>query len=237
MKNDINIIKNSIIEELNEKEKKRQKQKQADNLKELKDLCKYLINTTIQKTLKTGVLLNEIYFNRDIIINEILEDIKNQYIEINDNDSWNLDAKKQVRLYPYPDYKILDILKTTFYSEYIKIKKELNEERLLLKKKLEKKLYNYFIATFEEGKRQNCILYYILINLRDNHYKQLSINDLASNKQEVEILNSIYYQTLNEVKKGYDTIKPKTINAKNKKLSLPWRIIAYKTALKKIWKS
>ena len=235
MKNDINIIKNELIEQSNEKKQREVERKQAKEYTEFKLLCKHLVYNSIFNSLNNGASLENIYLQRNDIINTILQDIKSKYIEVNDQNSWDLDKKIKVRQYNYPDYQIVDILSMIFDSEYLKAEKRQKKEQLILKKELKNNLYNYFVNTFEYCKQVNGSLYGTYINFKDSYYKNKSIEDNADNELEVEILNDIYYKTLNEAIKGYDVSKPKATK-QSPKLALPWKILAYKTAVKKIWK-
>lgn len=236
MRNDINIIKNELIEQTNEKKQRELERKQQKQFNNFKKLCVSLINTTIFNSMNNGASLHNIYLQRNSIINSILQDIKTKTIELEDPDKWNGETIT-TKQYPYPDYEIIEILSMAFDSEYSKAEKRQKKEHLIIKQELKKRLYDYFIATFESGKMNHVSLHYVYNNLRDNYYKQISINDIAYNEHEADIINDIYYTILNEAKKGYDLNKPKQQKQiKKQKLAIPWRLIGYKTALKKLWK-
>jgi hypothetical protein len=234
MRNDINIIKNELIEQTNEKKQRELERKNKKEYEDFKKLCKWLVYTSIQASIDKGISIEDIYKQRKTLINGILADIKSKYIEIEDNNSW-VDRKIKVREYPYPDYEIVDILSIIFEKEYLKVKKELKEEHLILKEDLKQKLIDELKYAINYCIEDGGLSYYVFKTFKEEKYKMQVIDNITDNDTEAEILESIYYQTLNEIKHGYDTTQ-KRIVEKEADIPLPWKILGITKVFKAIWK-
>ena len=203
MKNDINIIKNELIEQTNEKKIKELERKKEKEFKEFKELCRCLIYKSIYDSLNNGATLKNLYLKRNYIINATLQDIKSQYIEVEDMNSWDNKLVK-VRQYDYPDYLIIDILSSIFDKEYSKEERRIKKEKLYLKEDLEKRLYDYVKETIEEV-RKSTSMYVIITNLSLQETKESIINDLSLTDEEKSIIDTIYTKVINRIKKEYTT--------------------------------
>jgi hypothetical protein len=234
MRNDINAIKNELIEQTNEQKQRELDRKAKKKLAEFKELCRAIIYTSINDSIKNGASIDDIYLQRDYIVEMVLNDIKSKYIEIEDMNSL-YDRTIKVREYPYKDYEIIDILLSLFDKEYLRVKKRLKEEHLILKNDLQKKLKERFIDIIENDTPSECSYLSMIKSLSLIDSKDEVINEITDAEKEKSILESIYYQTLNEVKKSYiNSVRYKT--ADKEKLALPWKIIVGYKAIGKLWK-
>lgn len=226
MKNDINIIKNELIEQISEKKQKEQERKQAKKFKEFKELCRCLINTCIFDSINKGATLEELYLKRNYIINTMLEDIKNKYIYVEDKLSFE-DRQVKIREYDYPDYLIIDILSIAFDKEYTKAEQRQKKENNILKVNVERQLYDYIKDIIEEIK-EDTSMYVILTNLSLEDTKNALIEEIEASDKEKDIMYTLYPKVANKIKKEYATeyeIAKKEYN----KVQLPlWaKIIAF----------
>lgn len=127
MKNDINIIKNELIEELNEKKAKRQKEKQKENKQEVKILIERYVYATIKANLQKGDTIESIFQDRYYIIEKIAKAIYNEYIIIEDDVLTR--HPKQIKVSKYNiDYDIIEkLVRSEFLKQYKQFKSELKE--------------------------------------------------------------------------------------------------------------
>lgn len=233
MKNDISRIKNEVAEIVNEKKLKHLKEQQKEKDRGFTKLCKALVYTTIYNNFKNNdFTLYDIYLQRDNIVKSILEDIKSKIIEVEDYSEFKT-IQKVVREYDYPDYYIIDVLTTCFYSEYSKLEREYKKELAIKKKTLQQELLKTFKQILKEKPRDVTYSSLILV-LRLGRNKENIIADLSKCEDDTIILNDIYNTILSKIKVEY---APLDINTKGiTKLALPWRIIAYKKVIKTLWK-
>lgn len=235
MRNDINAIKNEIVEQTNEKKQREIERKQAKQYADFKELCRSLINLSIFNSIKNGATLNEIYKQRNYIINAILQDIKSKTTEIENPKGW-IGETITTRLYPFPDYQIIDILGLAFDSEYLKAEKRQKKEHLILKQELKEQLKNKLKEIIENETPKDCNYQSMIKALMIEHNKNDVINEITQNEAEQNELDNFYYQTLNEIKRGYQEIPQRKTTPKKIKLALPWKILASYKAIGKLWK-
>lgn len=233
MKNDISRIKNEVAEIVNEKKLKHLKEQQKEKDKDFAKLCKALVYTTIYTNFKNNdFTLYDIYLQRDTIVKSILEDIKSKTIEVEDYSEFKT-IQKVVRKYDYPDYYIIDVLTTCFYSEYSKLEREYKKELAIKKKTLQQELLKTFKQILKE-KPRDVTYSSLILALRLGKNKESIIADLSKCEDDTIILSDIYSTILNKIKVE---CVPLDINTKDTtKLALSWRIIAYKKAIKTLWK-
>lgn len=231
MKNDIHGIKQELTEITGERAQRERERKQEKALKDFKKLCGDLIYTSIYDSLENGATLEEIYNERKNMINTILEDIKSRYIYVENINSLK-DNKIKIREYNYQDYEIIDILSDCFYKQYIRAEREISKADNILKKELKEHLKEDFRKALNE-KPADIRNKYMILSMQLSEHKNARIERLAKNDNERDILDSIYYKALNEIKREYpDTRTTKQGDG----LALPWKLIAFRKALQTIWK-
>lgn len=230
MKNDINIIKNELIEKYNIEKEKEQEKQEKKKIQELKEICKYLVYTSINDTLKNNISIEDIYLQKYNIIKIILNDIKNQTILIEDTNSFE-DKQIEVLKYNYPDYYIINIINDNFEVEYNKIKKQIKEKNNILKNKMYNILYE---DLYKQIINQNNIKY--LLEVLDSEDYRIEVAKCYSKNQK--IIYEIYFEVIKELKKNLkSTIKIEEVkNAKKEKYNIFFKWNIFKKALKTYWK-
>jgi len=242
MKNDIRTIKNELIDITSEKVQRERERQEEKKKKELKRITTALIYTTIKKSLNNGAALTEIYNNRQLICEQIKKEIAKEVIEVADAKSWN-SGTKVVRKYDFPDYEIDYIIEDIFTKEYKRATREEKERVRILKEDITNRTLDYLKKMcLDIPKDIDPYCYFKALKRED--VKTDIISHITQNNEERIFLEQHYNKIVDALQKSkdiekqtYTYIKPKTNKqTKNTKLALPWKILAYKTAIKKIWK-
>ena len=231
MKNDINIIKNEIIEALDEKKAKEKERQEKKDFQEFKSLCQALIFTSVNDSIKKGVSLEEIYLQKDDIIDTILQDIKSQTILVENKNSFK-DEKIEVLRYTYPDYIIINILYVAFDKEYAKIKKRIKEEENILSSQLYQELKSELVKYIQD-------LDYPVINFLNvfdsEEYHQKISNNYTGKKYEL-MYNNIYFKVIKDLKRTYKQQIEEEKTSYQKKPNIFLRYNIFRKALITYWK-
>jgi len=226
MKNDINIIKNELIEQTNEKKQRELERKQKKHYNDFKKLCSDMMHVDIYQSVEKGATLSYIYLQRNKFIEETLKDIKKQYIEVEDTSTWN-DTTKYIREYAYPDYTIRSILSDAFEVEFKKFEKIQKKKDAINKELLKIKLYNYITDAINILKNKTDI-YVIINNLQKEEAMHLIISDIEATDKEKETLRDIYPLVISKIKKERNSDYNEAKKERSKiKLPLWLKIVAF----------
>lgn len=180
--------------------KKEEKRRQDERL--LKDIiaeCNAFIYEKIINDDEDDIILN-IDENIGLISDIIKNKTEIKKIEVVEGNEWKV-VKKELPCYEiYNEYEFENVIREIYYKEYTKLKKEIKLKQEILTKYVKIKLEKYFRKAFKlDGNKKS-----IYNQLLKNDIKSDVINYVSEeNKEEINLLNTIYNKTLNEVLKEY----------------------------------
>lgn len=139
-------------------------------------------------------------------------------------------------LYNFNKELIKELIEEEFEKAFKRLEKEEKQHKRLLQEELFKKAREYIINLINNINNATYKARFIVLE----EMKEDIIADITEDYEEQEILRENYTSIINKIKREYkvylDTEKQESKQDKTK-LALPWKILLYGKAIKKIWKS